>query len=578
MASIDDLKQALVSASFDLGLDVNACRNGSCQKIPFVNGRVISRAVDIVNQKSTVPVEPEPIELDIQLPKLFGWDFQGTNNRYGFAVQFNLEQASGASVGEANLAMASTTGVDSYKLSFEAYDIDYDGELKLYINGEFVEDVAKGANNVFRDYQITLATSLLNSGSNTIEFRADEQSTRWAVRNLLIEEVPSFPDLPDSIDRLVGDNGPYGNAYSRSEVTSVPVNFSFSQDIPTATTFETKEVRRDVLIKFIAKAGGASSADNGTLVKVNGNTVLTTPFISGDEQSFSVVANRNQLIRGANIIEFSPRDSGSNATWGVRAISIEYIESVSLTVGAVDVNEYGYQYTPSRFTGLRASFDLATVSNDYELSLTGWDIDVSSETTVYLNGTSMGLLTTSSSSAYTDRNSFVLLRSQLRSGENQIELVQRYPGRGWTGFEDEKWAVKDIQVKVLKPDLKIVNADIIDPVISPGVSFAFKTSIQNGGVGSSDPSTVRFLVSVDQVISSADTLLGTVNTPSIGAGSILTIENNLSSNLANQGYYIGVCVDVVPNEVSNSNNCSAGRLFESKVVMVPIIMLLLGDD
>ena len=36
---------------------------------------------------------------------------------------------------------------------------------------------------------------------------------------------------------------------------------------------------------------------------------------------------------------------------------------------------------------------------------------------------------------------------------NLIEFQQRVPGVDWSGFEDEKWAVKDLLIEVAKPNL-----------------------------------------------------------------------------------------------------------------------------
>jgi len=55
--------------------------------------------------------------------------------------------------------------------------------------------------------------------------------------------------------------------------------------------------------------------------------------------------------------------------------------------------------------------------------------------------------------AYSTRSSLLAPKNILRNGVNHIELVQREVSMAepvWLGFEDEKWAVKDILVQPQK--------------------------------------------------------------------------------------------------------------------------------
>lgn len=588
LASIDDIKQALASASFALGLDVNACRsNGSCRKFPFVSRAVVAKAKQIIRENSTVPVEPDPIELDIELPKLFGWDYQGTSNKFGFALNFTTSSPQAIVLGKSSADLEGATidasevfskaSVDSYLLTFDGYDIDYDGEIKVFLNGEFAANVGRGSNNSFKGYSITLPANLVKGGENTLEFRVDQAPSKWAIRNILLKEVPSFPDLPSSDDRVIGDNGPYGDAYSRETVSEVPISFSFSTQKPTTSTYNKPSVRRDLRVRFTTKSGDTSSTKNGTIVRLNGSTILTTESFFGDERSFEVIVNRNSLNAAGNTILFRPKETDDADKWGIRGISIEYIEPISLNLGATNSNEYGYSSSTTRYTGLRANFSVPAVENDYRLSLIGWDIDAADETEIFINGHSLGFLAEGNSSAYNSGDTFVLSKSRLKQGNNQIELVQKYPDAGWQGFQDEKWAAKDFKVSILKPDLRVSSVRILEPRLIAGSSFSVKTEVSNIGAGSSSASIVRFYVSTDSAVTSSDTLIGSVSVSSISAGGKKILEKSLISSFVNSGQYLGACVDAVPNEISTSNNCSKGIKLSDRVSIAPIIMLLLGD-
>jgi len=222
-------------------------------------------------------------------------------------------------------------------------------------------------------------------------------------------------------------------------------------------------------------------------------------------------------------------------------------------------------------TGLRANFNLPSITNDYSLQVRGWDIDSSNEVQVFLNGVSMGFLDVSANQNYNFGTSFTFPKARLKVGINQIEFVQK--------ASSDQWAVKDMMVSVLRPDIIPSRVDIQDHQLQSGEPFNVLTVVSNIGAGSSGATMLSYYVSADKNIDPAsDTLLRSVPLGSINANASVSVTNGMQSTLVNQGYFLGVCLASVTNEASSSNNCSEGVALKSDVTVAPIIMLLLDDE
>ena len=115
---------------------------------------------------------------------------------------------------------------------------------------------------------------------------------------------------------------------------------------------------------------------------------------------------------------------------------------------------------------------------------------------------------------------------------------------------------QSVMVRVSKPDLwtKFGGGDLR---VGLGGTLTKWTSVENAGGGASAPTTVRFLLSLDdKTVTASDTTVATVDIPSVRPG---TRSGRVDGNIpapANPGwYYYGVCVDAVPGETNTGNNC-----------------------
>jgi len=327
---------------------------------------------------------------------------------------------------------------------------------------------------------------------------------------------------------------------------------------------------RDVALSF----EGSSTLSTTFRVFINGRHRATTNQFGGT-RNFSLVLNRNFFSDGENTVQIR----AGRENWGLRNITADFHPVIESTVGETDSNEYGYSQTPARLTGARAVFELPVVNGDYILSASGWDMDRADENEVFLNGTSLGFLNQGPSSAYATRNNFILRSDLLQQGNNSIEFVQRVPDDDWQGFQDEKWAVRDIRVEQALPDLTVSSVEIIDKQLDGSTPFQATATISNVGIGSSVVGSVaHFYASSDKTINSNDTVLQMIPFAPLLENRSTIVNATIQTSLVNQGLYFGVCVDSVPTEGAIGNNCSKAIRLSNTPSLAPIMMMILDDE
>ncbi|MBL4671024.1 MAG: S8 family serine peptidase [Arenicella sp.] len=515
----------------------------------------------------------------------FGWRY-GTSEHENGALSTFETIGTNSSDEPFSIANLNSNAEQVMRYSFKLYDIDTPDELEILVNDKsygFAKTTSSDSLSATRTICIDNADLKPLGERNEIKLSLKSSGETWGVTDIQVERglvdntcrksLGSFPPLPQNPDRLAGSAQPVGNGYQLAKVSELPLIFNVNNNIlPTPSTYTSNSLKRDIRVKFTTRSGNTSATDNGTQVLLNNSIKLTTPFFaSDDERSYELIISRNDLASGNNVIEFRPRDNSSNALWGIRGISIEYIESVSLSIGATNPSLYGSGQSPTRFTGLRANFNLDAVTNDHKLDVRGWDINSSDEIQVFLNGASLGFLDVSANQNFNFGTNFIFSKAMLKTGINQIEFIQK--------AASDQWAVKDLLISTLKPDLEFGHIKIGDGLLlEPTQPFLLSTRISNTGAGSSGNSTIRYYLSTDENINSLDTLLGTRPLSAIASNTTILISNSLQTSFVNQGYFIGACVDSVPNELNRTNNCSrAVKLKDSVAGIVPVIMLLLDE-
>ena len=109
------------------------------------------------------------------------------------------------------------------------------------------------------------------------------------------------------------------------------------------------------------------------------------------------------------------------------------------------------------------------------------------------------------------------------------------------------------------PDLVVDSLALSETSLSAGQRFSMSATVKNQGAGGSiSLTTVRFYRSTDATISTADTELG--DRPILPLDPAETREWSLPvlyAPTAGGTYYYGACVDPLPEETDQQNNCSA---------------------
>ena len=110
-----------------------------------------------------------------------------------------------------------------------------------------------------------------------------------------------------------------------------------------------------------------------------------------------------------------------------------------------------------------------------------------------------------------------------------------------------------------KPDLKIYAVVAgTDPFggTGPGGLIQLSVGLRNDGDAAAAATTLRFYRSTDATITTADTEEGTVEVEELAASGTTSEGMDVNAPATTGTYYYGACVDAVPDESDNTNNCS----------------------
>jgi hypothetical protein len=107
------------------------------------------------------------------------------------------------------------------------------------------------------------------------------------------------------------------------------------------------------------------------------------------------------------------------------------------------------------------------------------------------------------------------------------------------------------------PDLVVENMSVSNTNPTAGQNFTASAVVRNQGSATSDSTTLRYYQSSNSTISTGDTQLSTDGVSSLTPGATSSESDSVSIPTAGT-YWIGACVDPVPDESNTSNNCSSG--------------------
>ncbi|MFC3614621.1 hypothetical protein ACFORG_12680 [Lutimaribacter marinistellae] len=296
-------------------------------------------------------------------------------------------------------------------LTLSGFDIDFDDEVELFLNGTPVAKLPEGANQAETLYRFAIDAAAQTPEQNVLTaLQIRDTAFAWGVTDIRI-------DAPD-VQLLTGqtDPGEYGNNYNGALAPEGEVTMTFAGS--------PEPMRLDVTgfdIDFIDEVE----------VRLN-STVLGNLGITPDDgtapNSFDLPAAA--LLPGENVLTFAQmRDTGFK--WGVTDVQVRSLTDFSLIGTTPETGRFGNDFNGSadpdgKVTGTFQSDGGATV-----LRVDGFDIDFADEVQVGLNGSALRFLEPGPNNATA---SYVLGMSGdlVNAGENVLAFTQeRDPGFRW---------------------------------------------------------------------------------------------------------------------------------------------------
>ena len=107
-----------------------------------------------------------------------------------------------------------------------------------------------------------------------------------------------------------------------------------------------------------------------------------------------------------------------------------------------------------------------------------------------------------------------------------------------------------------QPDLVVEAAQATPATVAAGEKFRLYATLKNQGTAESAATRVRYYRSTDNVITTADTQLGSASRDPLAPDATIRRYLNVTAPTTPGTYYYGVCVDSVSNESDTANNCS----------------------
>ena len=113
-----------------------------------------------------------------------------------------------------------------------------------------------------------------------------------------------------------------------------------------------------------------------------------------------------------------------------------------------------------------------------------------------------------------------------------------------------------LQQPTPQPDLVLEAVRAVPATVAPGETFRLYATLKNQGTAESTATKVRYYRSTNNVISTADTQLGSANRNPLAPNATIRRYLTVTAPTTPGTYYYGVCVDNVTNESDTANNCS----------------------
>ncbi len=114
-----------------------------------------------------------------------------------------------------------------------------------------------------------------------------------------------------------------------------------------------------------------------------------------------------------------------------------------------------------------------------------------------------------------------------------------------------------------KTDVSVASVDATDGSYKAGEDVRVKATLINTGAADSGLFNINFYASADSDITTGDTLLGSKEVSSIGAGATENLDENINlpESLAHGDYFIGAIIDLDDTDTSNNVNTDGTTIY-----------------
>lgn len=310
-----------------------------------------------------------------------------------------------------------STGADVV-LHVTGYDIDWDDEISVELNGVTIGYLSAGPDNGLNagDAFPIYASDQL-PGRNEVVFRQRVSGWKWGVTGLRLEEQ------------------------------ALPLQIT-TTSLPDATDGVTYSEQLDAIGGAGTRTWSLSAGALPPGIDLTADGLLSGTTTAQGEYSFTVEVADSQ---GAT--------ASSELSLRVEGLSGEI--EVKLTPDVTDSRAFGFNYGSNEHQLMLVAVWQGT-GGDVELHVTGYDIDWPDEVSVEINGEPAGYLSVGPDNALNAGDVFQITAANQLPGRNEVIFRQRVSG--W------KWGVTNLLVSSIATSMNIVTSSLPDALEGAAVS------------------------------------------------------------------------------------------------------------
>lgn len=292
------------------------------------------------------------------------------------------------------------------QLSFEAWDIDQDDEVEVFVNGQAMGHLLATGNISAAMQTVVLPAALLVDGDNTVVFRQTGLDHHWRISDVLLSEGADYMLEAGEVADATAQG--HGGSTDMIEAEG-QISFAF-----------------DAYDELVTLSFDAWDIDTGSEVSIalNGSPIGWLKETIGTGAHQQIVLRNSQLVEGENTITLS--QTGLDHHWEVEDVLLKLGADVALDWAAAPVFSGGL--ADHQKSVVSAEFD--TLGRSALLSFDAYDVDYDGELRVFANGKMIGELQANGQNDWSTYT--VLVPADVQAvGETIITVEQDKAGNNW---------------------------------------------------------------------------------------------------------------------------------------------------